>query len=236
MCGVATKFGSVNSGFSPGGSCSNTSKAAAAGRPPFNAWYSAASSTMPPRAVLMRRAAGFIIASSRAAIRPRFASTSGTWMVTKSARCRRSSSGTSSTLKSSARSTATTGSYAMTSISSPCARFATSDPTLPRPMTPSVLPRTSTPRNFARVQSPAWIEASACETQRATANSRAMVCSAAATMLPRGALTTRMPWRVAAATSMLSTPTPARPTTRRRLPASRIGAVTLVSLRTTSAS
>src|SRR5947209_15316355 len=63
-----------------------------------------------------------------------------------------------------------------------------------------------------------------------------MVCSAAATMLPRGALTTRIPRRVAAATSMLSTPTPARPTTRSLLPASMTGAVTRVSLRTTSAS
>ena len=48
--------------------------------------------------------------------------------------------------------------------------------------------------------------------------------------------TTRTPSRVAALTSMLSTPTPARPTTRSRRPASSTGSVTLVSERTTSAS
>src|SRR5207253_4712594 len=124
----------------------------------------------------------------------------------------------------------------MTSISSPCARLATSEPTLPRPTTPSVLPRTSTPTNLARVHSPRLTDASAWGTQRARANSNAIVCSAAATMLPRGALTTRIPLRVAAVTSMLSTPTPARPTTRSFRPASMTEAVTRVSLRTTSAS
>src|SRR5206468_6742285 len=130
----------------------------------------------------------------------------------------------------------TTGSNAMTSISSPCARLATSEPTLPRPTTPSVLPRISVPMNFERVHSPRLTDASACGTHRASAKTSAMVCSAAATMLPRGALTTTMPLRVAAETSMLSTPTPARPTTRSRRPASMTGAVTRVSLRTTSAS
>src|SRR5438045_2236796 len=57
----------------------------------------------------MRRAPGFIRANSRAPMRPRLASTSGTWMVTKSDLCRRSSSCTSCTLNSSARSTETTG-------------------------------------------------------------------------------------------------------------------------------
>src|SRR5438067_9482480 len=184
----------------------------------------------------MRRASGFISARSRAPMRPRLASTNGTWMVTKSDLWRRSSSCTSCTLNSSARSTETTGSNAITSISRPCARLATSEPTLPRPITPSVLPRISVPMKFARVHSPRFTEASAWGTDRASANSRAMVCSAAATMFPRGALTTRIPRRVAAETSMLSSPTPARPTTRSLLPASMMGAVTRVSLRTTRAS
>src|ERR1700730_6816582 len=106
----------------------------------------------------------------------------------------------------------------MTSISRPCARLATSEPTLPRPITPNVLPRISVPRNFDRVHSPRLTDASACGTQRASANNSAMVCSAAAMMLPRGAFTTTMPFRVAVGTSMLSTPTPARPTTRGRPP------------------
>src|SRR5712691_6328434 len=103
-------------------------------------------------------------------------------------------------------------------------------------MTPSILPRISVPMKSDRVHSPRFTDASACGTERASANRSAIVCSAAATMFPRGALTTRMPLRVAAGTSMLSTPTPARPTTRRRRPASRTGAVTFVSLRTTRAS
>ena len=44
----------------------------------------------------------------------------------------------------------------------------------------------------------------------------AIVCSAAARTLPLGALTTAMPRAVAASMSMLSTPIPARPTTRSR--------------------
>ena len=47
--------------------------------------------------------------------------------------------------------------------------------------------------------------------------SRAMVCSAVLTVLPPGVFMTTMPLRVAAATSMLSTPTPAR-TMARSLP------------------
>jgi len=50
---------------------------------------------------------------------------------------------------------------------------------------------------------------------RASASSSAIVCSAAVTMFDRGALATMIPACVAAVTSMLSTPTPARAMTRR---------------------
>ena len=53
---------------------------------------------------------------------------------------------------------------------------------------------------------------------RASASIIATVCSAAATMFDCGALATMIPRLVAAATSTLSTPMPARPITR-RLPA-----------------
>ena len=72
--------------------------------------------------------------------------------------------------------------------------------------------------------------------QRAAAKSSPRACSAAARVFPSGALTTRIPRRVAAFTSMLSTPTPARPTTRSRRPASSTWAVTWVAERTTSPS
>ncbi len=62
------------------------------------------------------------------------------------------------------------------------------------------------------------------------------MCSVADIRLAVGALTTRMPSSVAAATSTLSTPMPARPTTLRRLPALSSSAVTWVELRTTRAS
>src|SRR5579862_2729638 len=71
---------------------------------------------------------------------------------------------------------------------------------------------------------------------RASASSMAMVCSVAAMVLPVGELMTSTPRRVAASTSMLSTPTPARPITCSLTPASISSLVTRVSLRTTSAS
>jgi hypothetical protein len=58
-----------------------------------------------------------------------------------------------------------------------------------------------------------------------------MACSAAETMLDWGALTTMTPRRVAASTSTLSRPMPARPTTTRSVPASSTPAVTWVAER-----
>ena len=59
--------------------------------------------------------------------------------------------------------------------------------------------------------SAAW----ACGMLRASAKSRPIVCSAAETMFDSGAFATTIPRRVAASTSTLSTPTPARPITFR---------------------
>ncbi len=65
----------------------------------------------------------------------------------------------------------------------------------------------------------------------------AMVCSAAAMVLPVGALTTMTPARVAASRSILSVPMEATPMTLRRgAAARRISASTRVWERTTSAS
>ncbi len=65
----------------------------------------------------------------------------------------------------------------------------------------------------------------------------ATVCSAAAIVLPVGALTTITPARVAAARSMRSVPTLATPTTLSRgVAAASSSASTLVCERTTSAS
>ena len=60
-----------------------------------------------------------------------------------------------------------------------------------------------------------------------------MVCSAAAMVLPPGVFMQTMPRRVAASTSTLSRPTPARPITSSAGAASITSAVTRVALRTT---
>ena len=113
------------------------------------------------------------------------------------------------------RSALTNGSYATTRMPKARARIATSWPMRPKPSTPSVLPSTSVPPNFARSHLPQVRLACACGMLRASASISATVCSAAATVLASGALATMMPLLEAAATSTLSTPTPARPTTRR---------------------
>ena len=101
----------------------------------------------------------------------------------------------------------------------------------PKPKIPSVLSMSSTPENFGRSQRPAVSEAWACGTLRASASSSAIVCSAAVTTFDWGALATTMPRLVAAATSTLSTPTPARPIAFRSLPRSITSAVIFVAER-----
>src|SRR5687768_8170163 len=98
----------------------------------------------------------------------------------------------------------------------PRARWATSWPIRPKPSTPSVLSYSSTPLNSARSQAPPVSEWCACGTFRASASSSASVCSAAVITFDCGAFATTTPRLVAASTSTLSTPTPARPTTFRR--------------------
>ena len=65
---------------------------------------------------------------------------------------------------------------------------------------------------FLRSQAPDLRLLQAWTTLRLMASIRAIVCSAALRVLPPGVFITRMPLRVAAGTSMLSTPTPARAT------------------------
>ncbi len=96
---------------------------------------------------------------------------------------------------------------------------------------PSVLSASSTPSHFERSQRPATSAACAWGTLRAWASSNAMVCSAAERMLDCGALTTMTPAEVAASTSTLSRPMPARPTTTRSVPAASTSAVTVVAER-----
>src|SRR5205823_3427650 len=111
------------------------------------------------------------------------------------------------------------------------ARRANSLPMRPIPITPSVLLYSSTPSKFFLSQFFFRMLASACGIFRATQSKSEKACSAVETVFPPGALSTTIPRRVAASTSTLSTPTPARPTTRSFVPAFKIFELTFVSLR-----
>src|SRR5580704_15591462 len=123
----------------------------------------------------------------------------------------------------------------MSSMPKAWARCATREPARPRPTTPSTLPCSSTPSHFERSHRPALSAASAWGMLRACANISAIACSATDRMFDVGALTTMTPRSVAAFTSTLSSPTPARPTTWSDVPAARTSAVTCVAERMISA-
>src|SRR6266545_4304505 len=103
------------------------------------------------------------------------------------------------------------------------ARCATMAPTRPTPTMPSVLPASSTPWKRSRAHVPPFRDAVAAGMFRTCARSRAIVCSAAETMFDCGAFTTITPLRVAASTSTLSRPIPARAMTFRLSAASMTG-------------
>ena len=105
----------------------------------------------------------------------------------------------------------------------------------PRPIRPNVLPRTSAPADdFSHF--PSRIDASNFGICRTSASSSANVCSATLTELPPGVLITKIPRFVASSRSILSTPTPARPTARSFGALSINSGVTFVALRTINAS
>ena len=97
---------------------------------------------------------------------------------------------------------------------------------------PRVLRKSSSPEKVLRSHCPARMEAAACGTGRAPQRMWVKVSSAVAMVLPDGVFITMTPRSVAASTSTLSTPTPARPTTFRRGAAARTSAVIWVSERT----
>ena len=197
---------------------------------------SAASSTRSPRAVLMMRTPRRHRDSRSRFRSPRVAAVDGRCRVMKSARSTRASNAISAMPRSSAICAAMKGSWATTAMSKASARRTTSRPMRPRPTTPRVLPRNSAPRRLFLHQRPAFICASAIATDRAEASIRAKTCSATLTLFAPGAFRTTMPRSLAASTSTLSTPAPARATTRRRGAPAISSAVTVVALRTMRAS
>src|SRR5215208_763419 len=113
----------------------------------------------------------------------------------------------------------------------PSARCATSCPMRPKPSKPSVFSYSSTPLKLLRSQAPLVSDPCACGTLRTSASSIASVCSAAVITFDWGALATTTPRLVAASTSTLSTPTPARPTALSRSARSSRSAVSCVAER-----
>src|SRR6476646_1774239 len=106
----------------------------------------------------------------------------------------------------------------------------------PKPTTPTFLSSSSTPPYLLRFHAPALSAWLAGAMLRAVASSRPTASSAAEVMLEVGALTTMTPASVAALTSTLSRPTPARATTLRFLAAARASSSILVAERTRTAS
>ncbi len=205
----------ANRGDSVSGSVSKTSSPAPATRPSAIASASARSSTRPPRAAFTMRTPGLTVASSFSPIRPTVSGVRGRCTEMKSLSRMSSSSPTSRTPSCAARAGCTYGSYAIRSVPKAAIRWATSTPMRPSPTTPTVLPCTSTPVYAERCHLPALSAALALAVCRAVVSSSATACSAAEMMLLVGAFTTSTPRAVAAGMSTLSSPTPARATTRR---------------------
>ncbi len=187
------KLGVPNNGESLAGSVSNTSSAAPPMWPDSSPSLSAASSIRPPRAQFTIRTPCFVLARFSRLRMLRVWSVSGVCKVMKSARRSRSSSSTFSMPSSTARSGVRNGSKATTFIRRPSARLATIEPMLPAPIRPSVLPVTSTPMKRFFSHLPACVDASASGSWRASANIKAMACSAVVIELPNGVFMTTTP-------------------------------------------
>ena len=234
-CGVSSRFGADRSGLSAGGgSAVYTSSAAPAQRPLCSASTSAASSTIPPRAALTTYTPSRQSLNVSASSMPVVSAVLGTWKVSASA-CGASSSKERNVFTvwpASCRSACTKGSWPTTFMPKANARSATVRPIRPSPTTPSVSPCSWRPCSFERSQRPARIEASAGATFRIIAISSVKACSAVVIVEASAVLTTRMPFAVAAARSMLSTPTPARAMTWRSPGSASTSAVTSMPERT----
>ena len=204
----------VEAGAPPGGrSCSASTRAA--------------SSTTGPRAVLTRYDPGRMSASSRAPMRCRVSGSSGTCRLTMSA----SRSRSSSPARNSQRAARTASGPPAAARSSSCrppacpSRGPAGPPPArcaPCPRCPGSRPATARPSSMnglQRSKRPSRTIRSPSTTRRTVLRIRAQVRSAVASVSTPGVLVTRMPRAVAAATSMLSTPTAMLEMTRSRGPA-----------------
>ena len=117
----------------------------------------------------------------------------------------------------------------------PFAIVATFVPILPRPIIPRDFPPISVPTSSLFLHSPPRSEVWALDMFLQTDRRRVKVSSATLDMDGSGELTTNIPLSVAAMTSILSVPTPARAITLSFIPLVMISESTFVLARTTKA-
>ena len=192
------------------GSTRKTSSAAPATLPERIAATSASSSIRSPRAAFTIRTPSFIRASAAASTIPRVSSFRGRWSVITSAFAKTSSS--DAAVRSRAPESGRpprTGRRRRRPFrgrgrgSRPAGRYGRA-----RARPASCLRARS--REALAIPASELSAACACGTFRASARSRAIACSAAESTVDSAAFATTIPRRVAASTSTLSTPTPAR--------------------------
>ena len=210
----------------PEGSSAKTSRPARIPRS-LTARSSDAWSTTSAREVLMKMVPGFIEANTPSPMRPRVSGTSARWTVRMSAAAATSVGLSSSVMfSSSALAGRRCLSHAMARIPNACARLMTSIPMVPAPITPSVRPKS--PRACAYrflFHLPLFRSAVPSAMCRSRASIRPVASSATAMAFLPGQFATQMPRSLAASTSMVLVPAPAR-TTSWRFPDSSIGRVT----------
>mmetsp|Transcript_24369 Transcript_24369/g.71722 ORF Transcript_24369/g.71722 Transcript_24369/m.71722 type:complete len:207 (-) Transcript_24369:277-897(-) len=184
---------------------------------------------MPPRATLIKWLPQAAPSGPTAGMRSSISPPTSSRVCGVSAQCSEtcehvqnssSADGSSVTPSSDAVSDAACGEYANTRMPRAAAAAATPRAILPNPRRPRFLPASSEPSREPRAgglsHSPLRRPRSAAGRLRAAANRRARVISTTDAVDAEGVLTTVTPEAWAPATSMLSTPTPARPTTRSR--------------------
>mmetsp|Transcript_25652 Transcript_25652/g.35259 ORF Transcript_25652/g.35259 Transcript_25652/m.35259 type:complete len:280 (-) Transcript_25652:198-1037(-) len=237
-CGVHTRLGCCSSArrFSLGGSLVNTSRAAPATCPDSSARSKASSSTIPPRAQLTMRTPFLHLERVLSFKRLFVSGVIGVCTVMKSLFAHISSNSTFLIPASLKSLEDITGSYPMTSIPIVAAEEATTCPMRPQPTTPSTLPAISTPVKDFRSHLPCLTDISAAGRCLDMEVSRDMANWAVLTVFPPGVFMTIMPCFVAAATSILSTPTPALPTILIFTACFKTSGVTFVADRTTKPS
>ena len=226
-CGVPTKPSHASSGLVGRQRLGLEDVGGVAAQRPRSAAAASASTTMPPRAMLTRCAPHGVPSAAACGMRASIEASTRAAVRSVSAQCTltcvhaaKSSSGEacSRTPSAAAAAASARGECASTSMPSAVAARATPCAMRPKPRRPSRLPPSSKPASSALSHRPSRRPRSAVASCRVDASRCASVSSTTDAVDAPGVFSTHRPAAAAAARSMLSTPTPARPTTR-NLPA-----------------